>query len=155
DGGAGFLVQAQERRLPAAGGANEFVAVDERRLAVTPAADVTAKLFFQLLVPDLLAGCDLEADQVAADAKGVEQVAVHRRGAARAGVLHFAARADGRGPEFLAVVGVQGDDVFQVFVLAVGTVAHREQPAGGDGRGAVAFAEVLHLPQEGRAVLGP
>src|SRR5262249_3231619 len=97
---AGLLVERHEGRVLAAGGADEPVAVNERRLSELPAAAGAAEVLLEVLAPDHLAVGRLRAGQVAVLADGVDAVAVHRRGAAE-----VAARpADLGGPEDLAVL---------------------------------------------------
>lgn len=103
---AGLLVEGDQGGLRAAGGADEDVAVDQRRLGVGPAAGLTAVVAAEILLPDDGAIVRLQADQSAVGADGVDAIAVHGGGAARAGVAAGGA-ADLGGPELLAAVDVE------------------------------------------------
>jgi len=93
-----------------------------------------------------LSAVRLDADQVAVLTDGVEQLAVHCRGAAQ-----VAARPAGLGgPEQLAVGQVQGEDIGRLAL-----VSEREQFAAGNGDAGIAVAHTAGLPEQGRAVLGP
>src|SRR5262249_17210876 len=149
---ARLLVERDQRGGLAAGRDDELVAVHQGRLAVAPAAGAAVEVLAQVLLPAEVAGGTFEANQVAVEAEGVEPVAVHRRRAAGAGVAPGVGppRAGRRGPDFLAALLVQGEDVFGAVA-----VAHGEDAAAGDRRRAVAVAEAGRLPGQGRAVLGP
>ena len=130
---AGHLVEGHQGRVRAAGGADDLVAVDERRLAVTPHRRDAAEVLRQADLPEDLAVLDLKARQVAAHAQDVEPFAVDRRRAARTflGLGHalLERRPEARHPQLLAVrLDKRPDD------LVVAAVAHAEDSAAGDGR---------------------
>ena len=78
-----FLFERQQCRFLAAGRAEQLVAVDQRRFAVSPAAGLAAEVLDKVLAPALLAVGRLQTDEIATDAEGVEYIAVHGRRAAR------------------------------------------------------------------------
>ena len=154
DGFPRFLVQRYEGRLLAAGRADDFVAVDQGRFAIAPGRRLAAKIGGEALAPDGLAVRGTQADQVAAQAQRIEQLAVDRRRAARSLFpLRPALLVDGsnaHSPRFLAVLFGKGPND-----LVIAAIAHAKDQAGGDGRRAVAAAYSLGLPGEWRPFLGP
>src|SRR5205085_11029191 len=73
---AGFLIESDHGGICGAGGANQFVAVDQRRLRVVPAAAMAAEITFEVLVPCHFPRLRIDADEVAVLADGVDAVAV-------------------------------------------------------------------------------
>src|SRR5262249_27432145 len=100
---AGLLVEGGEGSLVAAGRADDLVAIDEGRLRVTPAGHHrAAEVGLEILGPDLFPRGRLDAENrpLAADAE--DEVAVHRRRAARPVTVAFREeRADLGGPQLL------------------------------------------------------
>src|SRR5262249_49094324 len=133
----------------AAGGADQLVAIDERRFGVVPRAVPAAEVGGEVLLPAHRPLGGVEADEVAVLADGVDPFAVHGRGAARAGVT-AAGLADRRRPELGAAGAVDGEHL-----AGAAGVAHGEDAVAGDGNGREALAQAGRLPDEFRAVLGP
>src|SRR5262245_16151399 len=151
---AGRLGDGHQGCVRPSGSADDFVAVDERGLAIAPHGDGPAELLREADLPHDLAVLDLEAGEVAAHAEDVEPIAVHRGGAARTFLrLRHALlvrRPEGRRPDLLAVRLGQGPDD-----LVAAAFAHPVDPPTRDGRGRVAAAQSLGFPREGRTVLAP
>src|SRR5206468_1311792 len=80
---AGRLLEGDEGRVRPAGGADDEVAVDQRRLGVGPPARVATELLLVALLPLQGAGADLDADEVAVRTDGVGVAVVDRRGRLR------------------------------------------------------------------------
>lgn len=129
----------------AAGGHDDVFAIDEWGLAVVPAALLAAELFDEVVLPDWLAVL-VDAGEVALLAEGVDAVAVDGRRAAEAA----AGRADGGGPEDVALLAVEGNEV-----RLAGLVAEGVDAVAGDADGGESAAEPLRGVEEFRTVFGP
>ncbi len=149
---AGLFVEGGHRAFLAAGGANDQSAVHQWRFAVAPAGHhLAAEIALESLFPDLLAAVRLDADKVAAAADAENQIAVHRRAAARAvAAVQSDPRPDGRGPLLGLRIHIQSIDIVVLFVGA-----HAVERGPDDRGGGIADAGVPEGPQELRAVLGP
>src|SRR5262249_14249151 len=116
-----------------------------------PAADASAEVLREVLVPEDLAVPHVHADQFAANAERIKPVAVHGWSAARALEATCLARwANAPGPELPAVVLVQGD-----YALVAVDRSHEKDAARGDRGRAEPLAHAGDLPCEGRSILGP
>src|SRR5205823_276161 len=119
---AGPLLEGDQRGFLAAWRDDHLVAVDQRRFAVRPRRHAPAEVAGEALAPDYLAVRHLQADEVAAQAEHVGELAIDRRRAARPllslRLASLVGIAQPRAPQFLAVLLVQrpGDFV----VAAVG-----------------------------------
>ena len=83
-------------------------------------------------------------DEIAHAAQGVNAVAINGGGAARTvavTILHYAA-CNFFDPDFLAAIGVEGDET-----LGGVANAHRKQPSFDDGRGGIAISGILENPE--------
>src|SRR5207244_4044835 len=85
DGLPGHLVEGGDTGMIAAGGDDEVIAIDERRLAEEPVRIASLELLQDILPPDLCAILSAEARQLAILGENVEAVAIGGRGAAGAG----------------------------------------------------------------------
>ena len=151
-----LLVQGGHRGL-AARRADDLVAVDQDRLAVTPAIAFCApEVLLHVLAPALLAARRFHADQIAVARQHVEQFAVNRGSGARAFPLLvpvFVRLPDLRLPERLAGGVVEAEEVFVAAFRDRGRIAHGEDLAGRHRHAGIAAAGPLGLPQQGRTSL--
>src|SRR5262249_18774477 len=82
DGLASFLIEGNHRSLAATRRDDESIAVNQRRLAVSPAGHHAAmKIVDQVLSPMLFTAVDIEAHQVAANSQRIEEGAIRCRSA--------------------------------------------------------------------------
>src|SRR6185312_10813349 len=144
--------EGRNRGLARTRSANDFLAIDEDRIVVTPGGGSAAEVLHVTLLPLHLAVSGVElGDHAVRIADGVNLAVRIRGSAARSNVLvGFPAHVDGREPELLAVSFVECPDA--VFPVAT---THAEDFAGGDRGCGEAGAKPLRGPELGRAVLGP
>jgi hypothetical protein len=156
---ARLFVQCHHRCRFAARRANQAVAIDQHRLAVTPAiALLAAEVFRQVLAPPLVARGRFQADQVAVRSQDVQQVAVHRRRRTRTLPIGPAAGpgwAEFGFPDHRAVGQSKAHDVLVLVVGDRQPIAHRIQLVTDDRHARVAAPGPAGFPHQRRAVLRP
>src|SRR5260221_12847793 len=112
---ARLFVQGHQRVFLAAGSANELLAIDQHRFAVTPAVGLFAlEILVQVFPPQLLAA-GFAADQLAVPGQGINSVAVDRGRATRAMPVRLSgspSRPDFRFPKLLAVGLIESQQIF-------------------------------------------
>jgi len=110
---AALLVQRDNRALPAAGGEDHLVTVQQGRFRETPFRPFPAEVFDVILPPLLGAGRRVDAEELAPLSDREYEPVVSRRRATRPGVAAPARRArpaDVGRPEWFAVRALQGHD---------------------------------------------
>ena len=132
-----------------AGGADDLRAVDEHAFGVTPARNFATERTHGG-APEFLAIRDLDADEGAVAAEGVNVVAIDGRRAPRANapilLRHGVELAELVDPEFLAGIGVEAEEDFRAVARA-----HGEEFAAGDGEAGIAAAGIGIAPDFLRA----
>ena len=152
-------VERNDGRIAAAWGANQFVAIDQRRFGIGPYAGFAMKIIGQVLFPENLAGGRLEADQVAVGTEGVEHRAIDlptdcRRGPCsriRRFLVGLADFADMPRPELGAILDRTRFDEFVVGVLA----SQHVEPIANDGRCRIAGTGVVDFPEQLGTIFWP
>src|SRR5439155_2337389 len=109
----------------------------------------------QTFSPPLFAVGNRQTDQIAIGAERIKRVAHHRRRGSRGGVIRIllgiSDLADGRGPDPAAVFRRKRLNEFILQSL----VAQHINSVADDGGSRIAVADVLLLPKQLRAFLGP
>ena len=140
---AGDLVERHDGGAVLAADVHDHqIAFDQRRAGDPPDWDLGAVFLPAIVLPEQLAGSGLEAVQVAHRAQGVGPAFVDGDRAARPGLVLDAlvAAVIGVGPHLLARAGVEALHAF--LRVGPGDAVHDEHASLGDGRSAVAAADL-------------
>src|SRR5262249_44697987 len=106
-----LFVEGNQGRLLAARRADQYVAVDQRRLGVGPDTGLAAEVGAETFLPAYFSLGGIQANHIAVGAEDVDGIAIDGRCGARSGIRRLLVRiadaADARGPDLFAVRGAQ------------------------------------------------